>query len=303
MSYAAYSQISKGYAPYAVPASVQDAAVLPVPAHVAAEGKEGTFEELLVTEGVGDYHINHFIGYGSYLALKSPEKIVRLLNQALYLGFVDVFEPNEAAAEKGDYLFNGVDTIEFTVGGKRGDLFEKAGGLFHSDWVSMQMSADGESFYASTLKRRWMTTSEKVLLLAQNDAKDLIETNQHHFLAGRRSFKIGYDQDLKRLYIETAAFERSSLCEYNVLEKTGLLRDAIVAIWTNLIENFEKTWGKWISPSLLPKPHQAVRQGYSRKGNVDYRQGRHKKAAQALNTPWFAKVLARNPGLTKGVPL
>lgn len=300
MSYAAYSQISRGYAPYAAPALMQDAAAMPVPAHVAAEGEEGTFEELFVTEGVGAYHINHFIGYGAYLPPKSSEKLVKLLNQALYLGFVKVFEPNVATVEKGDYEFHGADTIEFTVGGKRGSLIEKVGGLFHSDWVSMQMSADGESFYASTLKRRWMTLSEKALLLADKDAKDLIETNQHHFLAGRRSFKIGYDQDLKVLYIETAAFERSSVCEYNVLEKTGLLRDAIVAIWTNLIDNFEKTWGKWISPSLLPK---AVRQGYSMKGNVDYRQEQHKKAAQALSASWFTKVLARNPGLTKSVPL
>jgi hypothetical protein len=307
MSYADYTGVARGYQPFAAPApSVARAPSVasyaePAPALVTADGKEGTFDELPVTDGVGDYHVNHFIGYGAYQPLKSPEKLVAALNRMFYTRFVDLFSPNEATAAWGKYFFHGDDTIEFEIGGEKGSFIEILGGLLHSDWVSMRMSADGESFYASTLRRKWLLLAEKLAVGLNEDVRGPIEINQHHFLAGRRSFKIGYSAELRRLYIETAAFERSSLCEYSMLEKTGVLRAVIVDLWTRLIENVENSFGKWVSPDLLPKGDQGVRQGYLTKRNVDYRADRYEKAGQALNAPWFAQVLARHPGLVKGL--
>ena len=62
----------------------------------------------------------------------------------------------------------------------------------------------------------------------------------HHFLAGRRYFSIGYDPVKKLYFVETAAFERSSVCEYSVIDSTGVLRENIVVLWENLILNFER---------------------------------------------------------------
>lgn len=312
MSYATYANPQEGYHQYAQPKSTYTKAEKPAVSSVATDGKEGTFTELLVTDGVGDYHINHFIGYGAYQQLKNPQERLAWLNKEFYRRFVEVFSPNEATAEKGKYSFKGKDTIEFKIGndlwtlvkglasGDVGPLAKKLAGLAHSDWVSIEMSDDGVSFYASTLKRKWMWDIEKLALSKSEDWRNPIEVNQHHFLAGRRSFKIGYSEELTRLYVETVAFERSSLCEYNVVEKnTGVLRKEITNIWTNLIENVENSFGKWISPSKLV--NQKVRQGYQTEGNVDYRVGQYKNAAQGIKE--FDTILQRHPGLRKGLSL
>jgi len=301
MSYATYTESPKGYQQYAQPESNYTNATKPVVSSLTAEGKEGTFTELLVTDGVGDYHINHFIGYGSFLPQSKPEQLVAKKNQEFYRTFTELFSPNDATAEIGDYSFKGHDTIEFAIGGDLGDWFEKVGGFFHSDWVSMQMADDGESFYGSTLRRKWLLWKEEAAIKLSAGLRNPIEVNQHHFLAGRRSFKIGYSKELSRLYIETAAFERSSLCEYNIAEKSGLLRESIVQIWTNLIKNVEASSGSWISPLILG--NQKVRQGYKLVGNVDYRVGQYKKPTEALKQAWFDKVIQRNPGLLKGLSL
>lgn len=301
MSYAAYAEPSKGYQPYAAPEPGLVSDARPAAGRATAGGKEGTFLELLATDGVGDYHVNHFVGYGAYL--KSPGKLVATMNQKFYDQFIELFSPNKATADRGDYLFHGDDTIEFGIGGKRGSFVEKLGGLLHSDWVSMQMSTDGESFYASTLKRNWLLPLEKAAVDLDEDMRGFIEVNQHHFLAGRRSFKIGYSEEMSRLYIETAALERSSLCEYNVIERTGALRAVIIDLWTHLIENVQKRHGKWISPTELPKTYQGIRKGYQVKRKVDYRVDKSKNAGQALKASWFQQVVQRHPGLVKGLPL
>jgi hypothetical protein len=301
MSYATYAESPKGYSQYAHPESNYTNVKKPGVSTLTAEDKEGTFTELLVTDGVGDYHINHFIGYGSFLQQSKPEQLVAKKNQEFYRTFAELFSQNVASAETGDYSFKGHATIEFEIGGKFGNWLQKVGGFFHSDWVSMQMADDGESFYGSTLRRKWMFGLEEAAVFLSEDWRNPIEVNQHHFLAGRRSFKIGYSKELSRLYIETAAFERSSLCEYNIAEKSGLLRSAIVQIWTNLIKNVEASSGSWISPLKLAD--QKVRQGYNLKGNVDYRVEQYKKPGEALEQQWFDKVIQRNPGLLKGLSL
>jgi len=262
--------------------------------------REGAFDELMVTEGVGAYHINHFISYGSFMATQSAE-VTKRANEFLR-DFVDIFEPNTAAGVKrSKHRFQANATVEFFLGGDDFELLDFVGGLVHSDWVSMQKAPDGESFYGSTLRRRWITTGDLVLKVAEPEWLDLVRVNQHHFLAGRRSWRLGYDAVLKRPYVETAAFERSSLCEYYAAEKTGAFRKTIIQIWTSLLENARKefTTINWIPPGSVPD--QKVRTGYETLGNVDYRMDSFETAKEALDTPWFTKILPRHPGLLKGL--
>jgi hypothetical protein len=271
-------------------------------------GKEGQFSELRVTGGVGPFHINHFIGYSGFIMLSKPAEVVAPLAARFYRDFVKLFEPNEAEADLSQYEFKGADTIEFSIGGKKFELLEHIGGFLHSDWVSLQQSDDRESFYASTLRRRWLLFKEQLALsglksLSTDLASNLIEfirVNQHHFLAGRRSFRFGYDEKLHRCYVETAAFERSSICEYYLAEKTGLLREAVIELWTNLLANVQASFGGlWVPPVLAVKAEE--REGYQTRDNVDYRTASFPTAAEALSQPWFAKVLTRHPGLLKGL--
>jgi hypothetical protein len=130
---------------------------------------------------------------------------------------------------------------------------------------------------------------------------DFIRVNQHHFLAGRRSWRLGYDSGLKCPYVETAAFERSSLCEYSGAERIGLFRESIIEIWTSLLTNVRKDFTsiKWISPESLLD--QSVRAGYETVDDVDYRTASFETAEEALDEQWFAKIFTRHPGLLKGL--
>lgn len=307
-----YNSFRTGGGYNARPAPSTALAKAPVPMASTADsqldGTEGTFVELPVTGGVGPFHINHFIGRGLFGPLSKPEQVVAPLAYRFFREFLKLFEPNEAEAEKGKYKFNGADTIEFSLGGDKFELLEHLGGVLHSDWVSIQKSDDGASFYASTLRRRWLLRQEKVALFgavklsktAADGLAGIIRVNQHHFLAGRRSFRFGYDDMLQRLYIETAAFERSSLCEYHIVEKTGALRATIIDLWTNLIDNVQRSFGlPLVPPSLLPAK---AREGYATQLDVDYRTGSFATADEALKQPWFANLLPRHPGLLKGLP-
>jgi hypothetical protein len=304
MDYGTFRQPSPGYsAPAKQPVVLPAAASEPL---AYADGKEGQFFELRVTGGVGPFHVNHFVVYSGLLELSNPQPIVAPLLQSFYSSFISLFEPDNAAkADQGEYTYKGADTIEFELGGVGDwDVLPNLGGLLHSDWVSFQKSDDGESFYASTLRRGWLLFSEKLALAATTGATrralaEEIKVNQHHFLAGRRSFRFGYDPALRRLYVETAALERSSICEYRLLEKTGALRSTIIELWTTLLVNVQKRFHiPFVAPSSLPP---AARAGYQITGNVAYRTAEFASATEALTQPWFAKLLPRHPGLLKNV--
>lgn len=282
-----------------------------------AKGKEGTFVELPVTGGVGPVHINHFVGYSSQTAL-TPKVKARLeeLQQRFRDDFTEVFSvKNVAEANLRPYLHKGNDTVEFEIGGNDEafkDIYylRQVMGLNHSDWVSMQDHPESRSFYATTLKRGWATYLEEITISAldlvnESAAKTteaFFEINRHHFLAGRRSFKVGYDEDLRRCYIETAALERSSLGFYDMIERTGLLRPMIVQIWTSLIENFEKEYSG--SPEFqwpASGNPEDVPDDYMMQGNVVYRAVQVRGMKEAVTAPWFTKVLDRHPGLVAGL--
>lgn len=119
-----------------------------------------------------------------------------------------------------------------------------------------------------------------------------IMVNQHHFLAGRRSWKVGYDDSLNMFYVETATFERSSHAVYEKAESSGLLREDIKQLWVHLVVNFAAEIGVKLITSYLPPGYEFVE-------NVAYRADAKESGSASLNAPWFAQVLKRHPGLVR----
>jgi hypothetical protein len=320
MSYADYAAPGSGYAPYARP-GYQPGGKAALAGAKSAKKAQWKFTELFITGGVGPFHTNHFVGYSGFEKVDPTRAALKAARLTTWLreNFCAVFSEKNiaAAAPYPERKFDGSPTVEFTIGGNLGSSLEKLAGEVHSDWVVMREDEPSTSFYGSTLKREWLTPVEDNVLTALDvkrmlrpkgkptPAEDVVTermifVNQHHFLAGRRSWKVGYDAKLYRFYVETAAFERSSLCEYSVAEESGVLRESVVGLWTNLIDNVESHAKGWIPAQKRP---EAVPPGYRVQGNAAYRAGQHKTAAAALDTEWFAPVLLRHPGLVKGLAL
>jgi hypothetical protein len=301
MSYQKYSRPSGGYGVSAGKgyAGAPGGPSQPAP---ASEQKPEPFTELsAIFDGVGEYHTNHFVGY-----FKPPLGVKYKLTglaQLFYDKFCSIFSANNIARADLGGKFKGLDTVCFEIGGNLGDAFNKATGFVHYDWVSMQMEkSEGKSFYGTTLRREWMEPVEiKVLsstagMLAPTFTLYAIRVNQHHFLAGRRSWRVGHDDDLNVFYVETAAFERSSHDEYRVAEKTGRLREDVKKLWTHLVTNFAAEIDVKLLNNYLPS-------GYEFVGDtaVAYKAEEHESGSAALNAPWFAKVLQKHSGLIKDI--
>jgi hypothetical protein len=118
----------------------------------------------------------------------------------------------------------------------------------------------------------------------------IVEANRRHFLAGRRSWRVEFNSSLNLYYVETAAFERSSHDLYRAVEQTGILRETIKDLWTNLLENYPVSLCPIEAMHLVPTD-------YSVKGHVAYMMDADPSAQTALLKPWFSDVLKRHPGL------
>jgi subtilisin family serine protease len=240
--------------------------------------------------GIGKYNINHYVGFFN---TRSKINICHEIHR-LYFDFGIIFsQKNKASAKREPYKFNGRDTIRFTVGGTHGNFFEKTSGLVHDDWVSMEFDSKYETFFARTLKRDWKEAYEYAMNPIPNST-DLITINQHHFLAGRRSWRIGYDyfNYEKLFYIETAAMERYSSAVVHLVADLADFRKTIDAIWTHLIVNFAKSKGFQLLPYYKPDAYESTF------GGVLRRSEEHESFEKATSVSWFQEVMKRHPGLT-----
>lgn len=272
------------------------------------------FVELKPFNGSGNYHVNHFIGY-----FKPPKEKFDYVKAiwSFYSNFDTIFSgrkgfPNEINVAKAlfsEKKFKGKKTVKFTAAGNTENVAIKFGGNFHDDWVSIEMDGRNESFFATTLKREWLEPFEKIVrgteavsLIYNTPIKYLIicagerstYVNQHHFLAGRRSWRIGFDQKSNLCYIETISLERNSLIEYSVLEKTGFFREIINEIWINLIKNYAAFSGVELIKNTLINYSDI-------KANVYYKSAESENISDFLIgdtiAPWFSEVLQRHPGI------
>jgi hypothetical protein len=129
------------------------------------------------------------------------------------------------------------------------------------------------SFHGDTLRRKWSTAIELTILKALasapsgftrylapailpfpfgllfsflnegklDHAKTFLYYNRHHFLAGTRSWRVGYDTEEKEFFVETITIERYSCWFYVEMEKHHDTRQDILDLWDNLLNNFIET--------------------------------------------------------------
>lgn len=238
-------------------------------------------------DGIGDYHVNHFICY-----FRNSKKIptVTLLKD-FYNSFPVVFSlNNEAEAIKGSYIFEGNSTIKFEIGGNLSSLLLKMAGTAHEDWVSMKFDNYNKTFFASTLKRLWQYPFEKIF---NSEYPNLVEVSQRHFLAGRRSWSIGYMIKEDLYYIDTAAFERTSHVFYNIADDT--FQTMINKIWINLLNNY-------IVYNKFNKEYRydGNLEGYNNEIGVRYKIKSYQSPSKARSDSWFIDILKNHPGLFIG---
>lgn len=281
----------------------------------APSDKAGTFTELSphrVEDGVGPYHINHFIAYFTLdKVYKSPmswehffQNFPEIFNRKLLEKGRELIK-NEAFVTKSKYQFKNNPTVQFISS----DQYKM---LLHQDWVSLQTDLPTKTFFGRTLKREWKNFSDDELVnpflkffreLAKSSGLDipldneyLMGVNRRHFLAGRRSWTAGKLPSSKLYYVETAAFERYSHILYQAAEGAMGFRESIVNIWTKLILNFASFYGAELEFVFTKED---LLSGYTqyKNTNIIYNQAKSDDPAEVLNLPWFAEVSKRHPGL------
>lgn len=207
--------------------------------------------ELPIDVGVGNYHFNHCIKYFSFRnmdQINDPELKAKELTEKLFIGFDQIFNlPKNIAKLEIQEMNNEVVGIFYGISLKQllatdSDLgiLDGLPTLFHRDFVKLKYDNMDHSFYAITQYRNEIDESERMDTLLDSYPtilhgiiSDLV---RYHFLAGRRSWKVGYSNSLKKYYIETVGFERYSLEKFN---KTGFMTHPfVIPIWVNLLNNF-----------------------------------------------------------------
>ena len=329
VSYANYRDSGAGYSPYQQSAqgynnvpSVTTYATTPTPA-TPARGDE-LFNSLpALSEGVGPYHINHYVAFFDAPKLTPsdcPKLLTAFYNKFPFI-FSNAFTGNYASAAWGkgtdagqsqirSLTFQSHQTVKFALGGQFGGFVEQMIGFAHDDWVAMQMEPqERKSFYALTLKRKWMTIQEAaaVGLAAAAVAGPIVGTlgggvaidiNQHHFLAGRRSWRVGFDLAAQLFFVETAALERSSGWFYSLMEGFPWLRSQVDKIWIALLGNFVTVFNNFslnIGASPLYTDPQSP---YSlSSADVFHVAAETDSLPDALKVDWFSEVIKRHVGL------
>lgn len=119
-----------------------------------------------------------------------------------------------------------------------------------TDYATMLIGVNELSDAINDIAGAYETAIETAL------ANYLISINQHHFLAGRRSFRFvpgsvfGYTDG--RWVFETAAMERFSL---PIFEKSQLLmgdaEDVVRPVWVEMLQQFVKCHGLSVMPDIL----------------------------------------------------
>ena len=256
--------------------------------------------------------------------------------------------------------FHGDRTVEFKIGGTDGGLNHRVIGAIHPDWVVMgevpkkgATSTTGmDSFFGDTLKRLWMLdfeqqlhdlaegTSTKIalriisVLVKENPLSALlseiieeygidlfIETNQHHFLSGTRSWSVQYDRINNNYFVETVAVERHSTF---LIDKFGSIptdiRLDILMLWDNLLTNyvvmtrFDDKQLKSVQVKSLPGVYEAPDSQEEpdvnaniRHKTIEFTEAEFAKFGvsvkkREMKYEWARKALQRHPGLHKHLP-
>ncbi len=212
-----------------------------------------------IDDGVGDYHFNRF-----RIVFSRPQMTLNMLVAHLLSFFPGYIKSDYAWAEWGDRNDDdGHPTIRFH------GIAEVAGlnaAAPHSDWVARIWSDPNIGFTVHTLKRDFFDATEDIeaeggsLLAAVaglavpivgpivaagggvGSVGPAVHYNRKHFLAGRRSWRIGSGGDFGLsndvMVLETIAVERFSAHVYNVADMVVGLEGKVPLVWYAFLNNF-----------------------------------------------------------------
>ncbi len=174
-----------------------DATPRSVPAEASEQSSPDEKFRILLPSGAGappsfkpygPYHINHYIAYfkieGEELISTDESSVAGVLTHRFFKHFCKIFSSdNIAQAQLGRPGYDrhkSMPTVEFKLGGNRGNAVQLSIGFTHPDWVAMQryglMLPDENaevdtdyltnglmSFCGNTLHRNWYTPFESIL--------------------------------------------------------------------------------------------------------------------------------------------
>jgi hypothetical protein len=267
----------------------------------------GDFSELLIGDGVGDIHLNRFrIAFEppSGTTAATLGKAAATLAADLVDNFPTYLKSEYATVEFGDRNHEGKRTFHFhgyarplgamarNIVGKMavrpGQGPEQSGpdvAAVHDDWVVREWFDRSIGFTAQTLKREFIVAGEDVgvgmgtgaLITTLMPAVGLVGAvvggftavhyNRMHFLAGRRSWRIGegsvFGVSGNVIVLETVAVERFSAAVYNTADWIADLEGKIPWVWIALLNNF-------VNMKNLKVVPQKLKARWTNKSRVEY---------------------------------
>jgi hypothetical protein len=220
------------------------------------------FTRLPVYDGEGPYHFNRFRA-----VFQKPDHVsAATLANRLVTHFPDYLNSKFASVEfKQD--FDSKPTLRFHG-------FKEILGLDiakpHHDWVVREWCDTNVGFTAQTLKREFRDLAEDAEafgggLVASGGVGAFVAVhyNRMHFLAGRRSWRVGeggmFEESQDALVVETVAVERFSAKVFRTADAVLGLEKAIPEIWIANLTNFinsnglavlasaKKSSGSWVT--------------------------------------------------------
>jgi hypothetical protein len=241
----------------------------------------GDFTALPIDDGSGGIHINRF-----RIAFQPPNGTsAATLAGDIIDNFPTYFNSEFAKVEWGSRKHGGKPTLHFHG-------YAKVLGLDlakpHDDWVVRHWVDRTIGFTAETLKREFFVAGDDLgsgvptgalllgpLLAAVGLIGAVVGTgatvhyNRMHFLAGRRSWRIGdggvFGLSSNVIVFETVALERFSALAYRTADAVIGLESRVPNVWIALLNNFVNKKGLTVVPQTL-KPR------WKSKNRVDYLQ-------------------------------
>lgn len=232
--------------------------------------------------GAGPYRLNRFRRYFRIPDDSRYNVISGTLGNHLYHNFRRIFSSDDAVVDfNDDHRWGGRQTLKFTGTASFLGLDNFYADILvpdvHNDWVGIHRQNFPHGFTVQTLKRNFRTGSDlKVATLTAAGSvignlatKGIfpvvptvavaIDVNQHHFLAGRRSWivapasffgRTGFSQSVEfteDLYaLETSAIERVSGVIVQSVDSArlmGNLTEVIRRIWIRFVNNYVSRMG------------------------------------------------------------
>jgi len=260
------------------------------------------FTELTLDTGVSDYHFNRY-----RIAFQPlPKKSAAFLASNLAVCFPTYFNSSFATVKWGDRYHEGKPTLHFHGYAK---VLGIDLGHPHTDWVARIWIDQTIGFTVQTLKREFIdfgedaetyipATAGGTLALPISPVAgpvagfSAVHFNRMHFLAGRRSWRIGpgsvFGVPGNVIVMETVAVERFSSRAFQIGDYVLGLETKIPDIWIALLNNFVTMNGATVAP-LTPGAR------WKTKNRVDYVELSFSNLGALKADPEFARAFPLYP--------